>query len=420
MPRTATETLVRATRGSIRAPEYGTTRFQADADGRYRANPARGELFQIIASPPDGKTYLQTQKTIRWPKGALEQTVDLALARGAVIRGKVVEEGSGSAVAGASVAFIARALDDIPRLARISKTLTAADGSFELAAHPRAGHLGVQAPNDDYILREIRGGEIYPSIPGAPRVYSNSLIACEPKLGGPALDLRIALRRGATVTGRIVGPDDQLVQGVWIIGRTALAPNSNSAAFRQWKGFFHAEAPAARFDLHGLDPEVVIPVHFLEPRRRLGAMIRVSGKSASGGPLTVHLSPCGAATARLVDAQGRPVANYGGHLSSLIKLVITPGPDYPSRDPEESKRLAGESDSLIAIDPINYTKPPGSNEKGRIEFPALIPGAIYRITDYSSRTNGSGGLPVRKEFTVKPGETLDLGDILIEKPVAGN
>jgi RNA polymerase sigma factor (sigma-70 family) len=412
--------VVHAAGGLIRQPQYGITRFQADANGRFRANPARGERFQVLASPPDGKTYLQTQKSIDWPKGALEQTVDLALTRGAVIRGTVVEEGSGRAIAGASVAFIALALDDVRRLARVSKTLTAADGSFELAALPRAGHLAIQAPNDDYILREMGVLEISPGTPGGPPRYSNSFIACEPKLSGPALDFRIALRRGVTVTGRIVGPDDQPVQGVWIIGRTALAPDSTSAAFRGWRGSFHAEAPAGRFELHGLDPDVEIPVHFLEPRRRLGAMIRMSGKSASGGPLTVHLNPCGAATARLVDAQGRPVAGYGRNVVFLIRLVITPGPEYPSRDPEESKRLSGESDSLGAIDPINYTKPPGSDEKGRIDFPALIPGATYSISDYSVRMNANGAIHVRKEFTVKPGETLDLGDILIEKPVSGN
>ena len=46
-------------------------------------------------------------------------------------------------------------------------------------------------------------------------------------------------------------------------------------------------------------------------------------------------------------------------------------------------------------------------------FPALIPGATYRLMD---RTPRRGGGQTRKVFTVKPGETLDLGDIRIEKP----
>ena len=56
---------------------------------------------------------------------------------------------------------------------------------------------------------------------------------------------------------------------------------------------------------------------------------------------------------------------------------------------------------------------PVSDAEGRIAFPALIPGATYRVID-----RPRGGPPTfRKDFTVKPGETVDLGDILIEKPL---
>ena len=405
--------------GAVRERRYRVTRSEADADGRFRANATRGQRFQILAWPADGKTYLRSRKNIDWPKGALEQTVDLALARGAAIRGTVVEEGTGRAVAGAAVAFISRAPQMLERPPQ-SDTVTAADGSFELAALPGAGHLVVQAANDDYVLRELSTVEISPGAPGGRRAYSNCFIACEPKPNGPALDFRIELRRGVTVTGRIVGPDDQPVQDVWIIARTALAPTTTGDATRGWAGSFHAEAPAGRFELHGLDPDAEIPVLFLEPSRRLGAMIRVSGKSATGGPLTVALNPCGAATARVVDAQGRPLANFGGNEPYLIRLVMTPGPEYSRRDEKDSKRLYAQTDSLMQIDPINYVKPPVSDAQGRIDFPALIPGAAYCITDHPGRTNANGVSRVRKHFTVKPGETLVLGDILIEKPVPGN
>ena len=58
-----------------------------------------------------------------------------------------------------------------------------------------------------------------------------------------------------------------------------------------------------------------------------------------------------------------------------------------------------------------------SDAQGRVVFPALIPGATYRIVDNSMPRNETGP-PIRKQFTVKPGETLDLGDIRIEKPPA--
>ena len=38
-----------------------------------------------------------------WPKGAIEQSADIALLRGVVVRGKITEEGTGRPVAGAVV-----------------------------------------------------------------------------------------------------------------------------------------------------------------------------------------------------------------------------------------------------------------------------------------------------------------------------
>jgi hypothetical protein len=41
---------------------------------------------------------------------------------------------------------------------------------------------------------------------------------------------------------------------------------------------------------------------------------------------------------------------------------------------------------------------------------------LYRISDYSTVNDRQKGVQVRKDFTVQPGETLDLGDIFIENP----
>ena len=288
---------------------------------------------------------------------------------------------------------------------------TAADGSYELAAPPGAGHLAVLAPTEDYVLREIGNREFATGRPGGKRIYSHSFLACDPQPGGTGLNVNIALRRGMTILGRLIGPDEKPVKDVWIIGRAALG--QSASAVRMWQGRYHRTATNGRLELQGLDSEAVLPTYFLEPKRRLGATAHFSGKSAAGGPTTVRLEPCGTATARLVDGHGQPIDGHGEEL--LISMIITPGPDRTSRDPADANRLVAEADFVDTIDPINYAKAPVSDVQGRITFPALIPGASYRITDRTTVLDPSGP-QVRKDFTVKPGETLDLGDIVIQKP----
>ena len=181
---------------------YRSTSFKTDRDGRFRANPAAGELFVLSASPPPGHPYLPATKRIDWPKGAVTHSVDLALPRGVLLRGTVVEEESGRPVTGESVYFNShsRAADSNDRG---SQSETAGDGSFAIAVRPGPGCLAVLAPNEDYVLREIGNREFVSGQPGGSRLYSHSFQALDPQSGGPDLEVRIATspRRGREWTG---------------------------------------------------------------------------------------------------------------------------------------------------------------------------------------------------------------------------
>ena len=157
-----------------------------------------------------------------------------------------------------------------------------------------------------------------------------------------------------TVSGRIVGPDDQPVPDIWIIGRAALGPGS--VAWRVWSGYYHGTAPSGRFELHGLDPDTDFPVYFFQPKRKLGAVVQLSGKSAAGGPMTVRLQPCGTAVARLVDAGNKPLAGYRDEF--MISMIVMPAQIRHSGDPADANRLSAESGFLARIDPINYAELP--------------------------------------------------------------
>jgi RNA polymerase sigma factor (sigma-70 family) len=386
--------------------------FMTDAEGRFRANPLSTDRYYVAAYAPQGQPYLNSStKIFAWTKGALEHRVDLALPRGTVIRGKVTEEASGKPVAGATLGYISRSSQEEESSAFNGRTESETDGSFQLAVLPKPGYLIVLGASEDYVFQEIGRRMINLGQPGGPRCYAHAFIARDLKPGGDTREVNITLRRGMTVKGHVVGPEGQPVQDAWMFSQ--IIPFPQPIPWRYWWGGYHGNARNGHFELHGLAPDVEVPVFFLEPKRKLGATVNLSGRSDSGGPITIRLESCGTAKARLVDSAGKPLAGYRDPY--LFSMVVTPGPSRNSRDKASQGQLAANQDYLSRIDPINYVDGPVTDSQGRVVLPALIPGATYRVYDRTTDDSESGP-QLRKEFTVKPGETLDLGDILIEKP----
>jgi protocatechuate 3,4-dioxygenase beta subunit len=387
-----------------------TIDYQTDADGRFRANPEPGEVVGVMAVPPEGEPYLSAQTRYTWAKGQVEHSVDLALPRGVLIRGKVTEEGSGKPVPGATVMYVL-SLGSTPNRGNgaARPVETQPDGSFQLAIRPEPGRLAIQAPSDDYVFNEASQGLLFQGRPGGRRIYTHAVLACDPKPDGTGQEVSVALRRGATVQGRVVGPDDRPVRDAWLISRLILRPDT--VPWRSWRPDEHGTAREGRFELHGLDHDTEVPVYFLDPKGRMGATARFSGRSMTQGPITVRLEPCGTAKARLVGPDGMPLPGFAQPW--LISMDVTPqgtaGPNGRNPNP-----LPADGDLLTRIDPVNYPQDPAADAQGRIAFPALIPGATYRLLGRVPRAVRSPQL--NRAFTVKPGETMDLGDIRIEKP----
>jgi RNA polymerase sigma factor (sigma-70 family) len=399
---------------SVRADKDGRGRMsngvKTDNDGRFRANPAPGDRFVVYASPPDGQPYLSVLKSFNWPKGAVDYSVDLALPRGVLIRGKVSEQGSGKPIAGAIVTFSPFSTGDTETRSS-NGARTTEDGTYQLTAVPAPGYFAIEGPSTDFVYQAMSYQQYFEGQPRGPRIYAHAFVACDPKPGSAEIQVNVSLHAGVTVKGDVIGPDGQPVPDTWLISRVILRP---LGAIRQGWSASHAIAQDGRFEIHGLDPDVEVPVYFLEPKRKLGATAYLSGKSASRGAVTIRLAPCLTAMARLVDPNGKPVGGFSRPW--LISMVVTPGPFNSIQARKEGLLLADEA-RLGGVDRINYEHDPISDAHGRIIFPALIPGATYRIIDRTP-FRGPNGPQHRKDFTVKPGDTLDLGDILIEKPQA--
>ena len=95
-------------------------------------------------------------------------------------------------------------------------------------------------------------------------------------------------------------------------------------------------------------------------------------------------------------------------------MVVTPGEFSAVKARKDGTSLADE-DYPDDDRPDQLREGPSVRCPGPDRVPRVDPGR-----DVSHRRPHHGRTPngpqLRKEFTVKPGETLDLGDILIEKP----
>lgn len=208
-----------------------------------------------------------------------------------------------------------------------------------------------------------------------------------------------------------LSPATQPVRTAQVRSRLVLEPQHWPR--RQFRGRFHGDVHDGHYELHGLAPDAEVPVFFFDPKDKLGATAWFSAEAAKGGPITVRLEPCGMAMARLVDPKGKPLAGYRDPY--LISMIVTPpGLAALGLAAADKDGLAAEGDFLVRIDPERYANLV-ADAQGRVTFPALTPGATYRINDMTTLTD-AGGRKIRKLFVARAGEAIELGDILIVKP----
>jgi RNA polymerase sigma factor (sigma-70 family) len=382
---------------------------KADAQGRFKVVPYPGNVFSLTASPGPDEPYLLRTREVDWPRGgAVKQDVKISLARGIRVQGVVTEGTDRKPVAGASVRFRPRITDN-PFYRRDlqpffddgdRRPITGPDGKFAMTVLPGPGHLQVNGPTADYVHTEVTTPVLLGKGVGPNRRhYSDGLVALELKPDVRTHEVSVALRRGVTVSGGVVAPDGKAVKSGQFFCASYLPYGDTLNPVRT------LPIKDGRFELPGCDRDRAVKVFFYDGDH--GGVAELSGKDGADPKFTVRLQPCGSATARLVDGESKPLAD----VALLLEIPITSGASFFDRATLERYELVADAAMTSNLDHERFGKLK-TDAEGRVTFPALIPGAQYRII--ARQLEGPGMFLLPREFTARAGETIALGDINVK------
>jgi hypothetical protein len=384
----------------------GLVTGRTDARGHFRVSTLPGSTGFVVVHPPQGQPYLVTFKTFDWPKGAVRQEVEVKLARGVLLHGKVTEAPGGKPIANASVQ---NGGDWVGRV------LTAADGSYTLAVPPGRARLLVTAPTPDYIAEPVGSAELLIGKPGGDPVYYHAAAPLDLKKDEKSKEVSFALRRGVTLKGTVVDPDGKPVKdAVLLVGGLRPAWEKSLTPIEIHNGHWEVRGcdPERRYQLLFLAcPETPKPGQTFEgvgspgrpllpmllgPKNKLGAAVEASAKNAGAEPREVRLKPTGSARLHVLDANGKPAPP---HVQPSLELVVSPGPTFAAA--LQAGAMAGETVYLAErLTPAG--KQPGNGDPpGTLTVDGLIPGATYRVRQLHQPK-------VLKDFTAEPGKTIDV------------
>jgi RNA polymerase sigma factor (sigma-70 family) len=380
--------------------DHGAATCRTNAQGRFRVNSYPGSHILVSAAAPAATPYLGVSKDLAWPRGMVQHQVNLALVRGVLVRGLVTETPSGKPVARVQVTFFPHLTEATFYRGDVAGGggQTGADGRFQMVIQPGPGTLLFRSAERKHVqqlvYRNVRSGKFstFPTRQRFEQAWNvDAMHALRYTPGVKSQEVKVVLRRGQTVQGRLVGPDGKPVARVRM-----LCPVPSASVLTE---FTPVEFRDGRFTLTGCDPDKTYPALFLDARHQWGAVAQISGRQAKDKPLTVRLAPCGSAVVRLLDRQGQPLKNYRPNQYGFQILVP---PAFATNPRARGKNLPAAARLFqVNFDRWHYPDSLKTDAQGRLTLPALIPGATYQL----------GERGVVMEIKAVSGKVVELADV---------
>ncbi|QDT89937.1 M56 family metallopeptidase [Gimesia algae] len=385
---------------------YRIVRTNADGSFRIARGTALNTLFPsgetiINVYPPSESAYLFHALEWKWPNNRLSDAdLTIKMKTGILLTGRVTETETGKPVPKVTLFFESQEYNN-PLFDSTSecrffgadmKYTTDAAGRFQMPVWPGPGRLIVTAPTLDYVHQEDSMGDKYYGKPGLQREYYDAVTRLNFKPNEHPKPLEIELERGFTLRQMIVRPDGQPASGK-VFARSYLP----------FKNDIDASLPEmllqdGQLELPGFHPQKSMPLFFLDLEHHCGKI--VTEFYPEDAP--IQLEKCGTATFQFEDNNGKPLV---GHEPLLI-IIVTPGVTNTAMiEPEQPLWFEHMFwQNILRPDRISKT-----DAEGRVTVNDLIPGATYQLQLIKKGRWASG-----YEFTVRPGETTDVGKVVLE------
>jgi RNA polymerase sigma factor (sigma-70 family) len=380
----------------VEVDAVGTTqKSRSDKDGRYEllgcAKSAEGYFVYVN---PAGKLYFSASVQLPDTPGLDPVAGDIELIVGLRVEGRVTHRVTGKPMARVQVHynplypnpfvrwFGPNGAGSVP----CSVAETGPDGSYRLVVLPGPGVLGyiARSPRETFMPalvttqdlkdffkdNDYHGNEDMLRIQGSVNGWTamgqagyHHLLLIKPGEKDETLTRDVTLQPARAVGGNVVGPEGKRLVGVRV--------------YNPAPGILSQPLADDTFTVQGLNPRRTRHLVFVDKDRRHGAFVTLTGEPKE--PLTVRLEACGAATGRLLDPDGEPVAE------TVVRLECR---EVPDSAPPRVK----------------------TDRQGRFRMDGLVPGQKYQARL---------GLPpfgqyLFKPFTVKPGESKHLGDVQVK------
>lgn len=371
-------------------------RGRTDADGRYRISGHWTDVrYHTTVFPPANSGYLDAKDVQEgWPAGAKELEKNFSLVKSQVVTGRVIDQATKKPVAGASVVYqpdLKNPNDDGTHDFR-NPTATDAEGRFAITVLPGPGALSVESPDANTIRIRVEkarhGRTAYP--------HGHAKIDV-PKEGAIA-PVEIALKQGATLEAKAVGPDGQAVKGL-----VAFCLGMDAVLIDTWNQ--GQEYPDGVFRMKGADPGRSYRIYFIAPEMRLGTVAELQYDPARKGPLEVRLEPTATIKGKLANGDGS-VPKAG---KAVLRMCFPKEP-REFKDQERYDLELSDFYSNIVGQRNHFMHDWNTGKQGEFEYQAVIPGTWYELSC------GDGGRAATVSTPIsKPGEVLDLGTVTLKE-----